>query len=220
MSARDVLVVAEIQRDTLDDITLELLAAARGLATATGGQVVCVVLSSDGTPFTAALSAADRIVLVNDPLLATFSPAPYLTALQQVVAAEQPRAVLVPGTSVGWDIAPLLAGSLQAPLVTGCSSVQLSGAALAANASFCGGKMMAEVQIDKSPAILLVMPGSCRPATQGGAGQVEIRALDRALGVRRRAIPGLGAARGGRRRYHAAKRPGGCRTGNPAGRQH
>ncbi len=176
MSARDVLVLAEIQRDALDEITLELLSAARGLATATGGQVVCAVLSADGAPFTAALSAADRIVLVNDPQLAAFSPEPYLTALRQVVAAEQPRAVLVAGTSVGWDIAPRLANGLQAPLVTGCSAIQLDGDALVANVSFCGGKMMAEVQIDKSPAVLMVMPGSFRPARQEGAAQVETRA--------------------------------------------
>ena len=51
MSAQDVLVLAEIQRDTLADITLELLAAARGLTAATGGQVICVVLSQDGSRF-------------------------------------------------------------------------------------------------------------------------------------------------------------------------
>ena len=46
MSTQDVLVVAEIQRETLGDVTLELLAAARGLAAATGGQVVALVLSA------------------------------------------------------------------------------------------------------------------------------------------------------------------------------
>ena len=115
MSAQDVLVLAEIQRDALADITLELLAAARGVTAATGGQVVCLVLSEDGAKYAPSLAAADRIVLVNDPQLAAFAPEPHLAALLQVVTAEQPRAVLVGGTSVGWDLAPLLAGRLQAP---------------------------------------------------------------------------------------------------------
>ncbi len=48
MSAQDVLVLAEIQRETLADVTFELLAAARGLANAIGGQVTVLVLGRDG----------------------------------------------------------------------------------------------------------------------------------------------------------------------------
>ena len=175
MSAQDVLVVAEIQRHALADITLELLAAARAVTATSGGQVVCVVLSNDGTQYVPALKAADRIVLINDPQLADFAPEPCVTAVQQVVAAEQPRAVLVAGTSVGWDVAPLLASRLHAPLVTGCKSIQADGQGLLVNASFCGGKMMAEVSVDRAPAVLMVMPGSFRAAAEGGAAQVETR---------------------------------------------
>jgi hypothetical protein len=62
MSAQDVLVLAEVQRGALADITLELLAAARGVTAATGGQVVCLVLSEDGAKYAPSLAAADRIV--------------------------------------------------------------------------------------------------------------------------------------------------------------
>ncbi|MBM4088166.1 MAG: electron transfer flavoprotein subunit alpha/FixB family protein [Planctomycetes bacterium] len=175
MSAHDVLVVAEVQRQALADITLELLAAARGVAEAGGGQVICLVLSADGTPFVPALAPADRIVLVNDPQLADYAPDPFVAAAFEVVAAEQPRAVLVAGTSVGWDLAPLLASRLQAPLVTGCKSVTADGPGLVVDVSFCGGKMMAEVAVGQSPAVLMIMPGSYRAATAAGAARVETR---------------------------------------------
>lgn len=175
MSAQDFLVVAELQRNVLDDVTLELLAAARELAAATGGQVICAVLSAEGASHTAALAAADRILLVDDPLLAAYAPKPFLESLRQLVADEQPRAVLVAATSVGWDLAPLLASGLSAPLVTGCTAATLDGDALVATVSFCGGKMMAEVQVDASPAVLMLLPGSYRAATEGGAAQVETR---------------------------------------------
>ena len=177
MSTQDVLVVAEIQRETLGDVTLELLAAARGLATATGGQVVAVVLSADGASYSAALGAADRIVLVDDPLLAAYAPEPFVAALQEVVAAEQPGAVLIGATSIGWDLAPLLAARLDLPLVTGCKAIQAEGQKLRVTASFCGGKMTAQVLAPTSPAIVMVLPGSFRPNGEAGKAVVQQRKL-------------------------------------------
>ncbi len=175
MSSRDVLVVADVQRDVLDDTTLELLSVGRGLAAAAEGQLMCVVLSADGQPFAESLSAADRLLLVNDVQLTVYSPGPYVTALQEVIAAEQPGVILVGGTSIGWDIAPLLACRLQAPLLTGCLAVQRQGDGLSASVSFCAGKMMADVHIAKLPAFLMVMPGSSRATDEVGRARVEIR---------------------------------------------
>jgi electron transfer flavoprotein alpha subunit len=175
MSAQDVLVLAEIQRETLAEVSLELLAAARGLAAATGGEVLALVLSPDGARYAPSLGAADRIVLVDDPQLAAYSPEPFLAALQEVVAAEKPRAVLIGATSIGWDLGPLLSARLGAPLVTGCKAVQPDGDALRVTTSFCGGKMMAEVQVKASPAVLVVLPGSFRPDGQAGKAVVQQR---------------------------------------------
>lgn len=175
MSAQDVLVLAEIQRDALAEVSVELLAGARGLASATGGQVVALVLSQDGARYAPSLAAADRVVLVDDPRLAAYAPEPYLAALHEVTAAEQPRAVLIGGTSIGWDLAPLLAARLDAPLVTGCKEIHADGAGLRVTASFCGGKMLAEVHVEKSPAVLMVLPGSFRPTAEAGKGQIENR---------------------------------------------
>lgn len=177
MSTQDVLVVAEIHRDTLSDVTLELLAAARGLASATGGQVVALVLSADGKRFAPALTAADRIVLVDDPLLAAYTPPPFAAALQEVVTAEQPRAVLIGATSVGWDLAPLVASQANLPLVTGGKAIQLDGNALRVTCSFCGGKMLADVQVAAAPAVVMLLPGTFRPTGEPGKAEIQTRQL-------------------------------------------
>ena len=91
-----------------------------------------------------------------------------MAALQEVVAAEQPGAVLIGATSIGWDLAPLLAARLDLPLVTGCKAIQADGEGLRVTASFCGGKMLAEVQVPTSPAIVMVLPGSFRPQPEAG----------------------------------------------------
>jgi electron transfer flavoprotein alpha subunit len=181
MIAQDIMVVAEIQRETLSDVTLELLAAARQLAAATGGQVVALVLTADGAQYAPALAAADRIVLVDDPLLAAYSPEPFVAALQEIVAAAQPRAVLVGATSIGWDLAPLLAARLGAPLVTGGKAIEPDGDALRVTASFCGGKMLAEIEVAASPAIVMLLPGAFRPAAEGGKAEIERRQLAQPL---------------------------------------
>jgi electron transfer flavoprotein alpha subunit len=113
--------------------------------------------------------------------LAAYAPEPFLAAVADAVGAEKPRAVLIGATSIGWDLAPLLAARLKAPLVTGCTAIRVDGDGLVVTASFCGGKMMADVQVAAPPAILMVLPGSFRPAAEAGKGHVETRATSKPL---------------------------------------
>ncbi|MGA2617667.1 MAG: electron transfer flavoprotein subunit alpha/FixB family protein [Thermoguttaceae bacterium] len=175
MSAQDILVLAETNRGRLADMTLEMLGAARQLAAASGGKVIAVLPGADGAAFAEGLSAADRIVLVNDPLLAGYSPQPYVAVLESIIRAEGPRAVLIGSTSVGLDVAPLLGVKLAAPVVNGCRSVALRDGSLHITAGFYSGKLLAEVTIAAAPAILLMAPGAFRPTDSKGAAQVETR---------------------------------------------
>ncbi len=158
-------------------MTFELLAAARGLTSATGGQVVALVLSADGARYAPALGAADRIVLVDDPLLAAYAPEPFVAAAQEVVAAEQPAAVLIGATSIGWDLAPLLAARHEPAAGDRRQGDPGRRPGLRVTASFCGGKMTAEVRVPASPAIVMVLPGSFRAEGEAGKGVVEQRKL-------------------------------------------
>ena len=175
MSAQDILVVAETSQDAVADITLELLGGARQLAASTGGQVVVVVLGQDGARHAEALSAADRIVVIDDAQLAHYAPDPYVAVLESVIQAETPRAVLVGSTSVGLDVGPLLSTRLNAPVVSGCEAVAAEADTLKVTSSLCGGKMLADVEVTGGPAILMVLPGSFRPSEQAGQAQVETK---------------------------------------------
>lgn len=181
MSAQDVIVLAEIRAETLADVTLELLATGRALASSTGGQVVALVLDPNGAAHAPSLGAADRIILIDAPQLAAYAPEPHLAALQEVVAAERPRAVLIGATSIGWDLAPLLAARLDAPLVTGCKEIQANGDGLRVTASFCGGKMLADCCVTASPAIFVMLPGSSRPTSVTGKAEIQLRQLSTPL---------------------------------------
>jgi electron transfer flavoprotein alpha subunit len=173
MSAQDILVFAETSQDKPADIVLELLAAARPLAASTGGQVVAVLLGPESARCAEALSAADRIVVVDDAQLNAYAPGPYVAALQGVIASRGPRAVLIGSTSIGLDVAPLIGARLGAPVVGGCQKIEADGDVLKVTASLCAGKMLADVEVKTSPAILLVQPGSYRPSEEAGKSEVE-----------------------------------------------
>ncbi len=65
--------------------------------------------------------------------------------------------------------------------MTGCKEIQVEGDGLRVTASFCGGKMMAEGRVDAAPAILMVLPGSFRPASEPGKAEIDARTLSAPL---------------------------------------
>jgi len=175
VSAQDILVVADTHRGALTDITFELLGGARQIATATGGNVVAVVVGPGAGALGEQLKAADRVIVMEDPQGGDFSPQVTLAVLEAVLEQEQPRAVLFGSTSAGLDLAPMLAARRDLATVGGCTAVAVDGDTLNVTASFCGGKMMADVQVTTAPAVLLLMPGSFAAAPPSGDGAVETR---------------------------------------------
>jgi len=175
MSASDIFVYAETHQDNLAEGTFELLGAARELSSETGGKVVAVVLDKEGSRHAFALDQADRILVVEDPRLAGFAPGPYLEVLEHLCRSENPRIVLFGSTSVGLDLAPALGARLETPVVTGCRRIEATKDAVNVTASFYGGKMLADIAIGTSPAILTVLPGSYRPPEQPGLGELDVR---------------------------------------------
>ncbi len=173
MSEQDVLVVADIEGGSISDSTLELLGAARELTQAGGGQIVAALLSADGASHAMRLAAADRIVTVDDPLLANYTPQPFLDALAEIVRRETPRVVLLASSTVGLDLAPGLAAQLKAPCVGNCRAFAFDGNALKATCSFCAAKLVADVRIETGPAFVNVLPGAFHATEHTAAAEVE-----------------------------------------------
>lgn len=182
MSAQDILVLAETQEDGVADITGEMLAAARQLAAGTGGQVIVAVLSQDGAPYTDALKAADRIVVVNDPQLTSISPASFVKVLTEIVSTETPRAILVGSTSIGLDVGPALASQMDIPVLIGCQGFAVEGDSLKVTSSIFGGKILGDVDVSAASAVLMVLPGVFRPTEEAGQAQVETKSSPVPLG--------------------------------------
>jgi len=170
-------VIAEHVREELSDMTLELLACGRRLATAASLPLQCVILASRAEPFAALPLAADRVILVKDDAFRGFNPEAYGKVLSHLLKDISPRLVLAGNTPPGSDVAASLSVMLGAFLVTSCTAVDWKEGGFVATSQLCGGKLRAVSEFPPGMGIALLMPGSY-PREEGMATrvpEVEIR---------------------------------------------
>jgi len=156
---KDIFVVIEHLRGQVADISYVMLAAAGELAQFSGGEVVGVLLAHDGQNLADDL-AADRVLYIDDPALAEFSPDAYQTALTGLLQKHSPRALLMGSTTIGADIASVLSVRLDLPLVGLCRRFGSNGSYVS---QICGGKIMAEGPLPGPTALITMIPGGYKP---------------------------------------------------------
>jgi electron transfer flavoprotein alpha subunit len=158
---QDIYVVIEHIRGQVSGISYIMLAAARDLAQTTGGKVVGVLLGHNAQELANTL-AADRVLFVNDPKLAEYSSDAYQKALTGLIKENEPRAVLFGSTTIGADVAGVIAARLELPLVS--SGKIISDGKVVSQ--ICGGKIMAESQLADKTTCITMIPGGYKP--EGG----------------------------------------------------
>ena len=123
----------------------------------------------------AVVCGADKVYCVDSELLALPDPDLQLQALQAVVDAANPSAVLFAADSFGGEIAPRLARRLNSGAVTSCSSVAMSeDGGLLFTRPVYGGKAMAEMVVARRPAVATVASGSLAPIARDEGRRAEI----------------------------------------------
>ncbi len=184
---KDVLFVIEHLKGELADISFELAAAARQLAGETGGRSVAVVIGR-GARDLAARVAADAAVCADGPEVAQYNPAAYAATIQAIVRDRAPAAVLMGNTSMGMDLAPAVAASLDVPLLAYCREVRAEGDRIVGTSQVYGGKVMVEAE-DASGAVVTLMAGAYpADAGRGAPGALEDAAPAAGSGVRFKAL--------------------------------
>ncbi len=168
--SQDIFVVVEHLRGQVADITHVMLAGARALSQTGGGGVVAVLLGKDAQSLVADL-AADRVLYVDSPALAEFTPDAYQIALASLIQAQSPRAVLFGHTSVGMDVAGGLSAKLGIPVVSSCRSFTADGKFVC---QICGGKIMAEGDLPAPTALITMLAGGYKAEAGNQPPAVEI----------------------------------------------
>jgi electron transfer flavoprotein alpha subunit len=119
---KGVLVFGEAVEGRLAAITTELLGCARKLADELGEETSAVLVGSGvGTLAKEAIAfGADKVYVVDDPLLKDYQTDSYVAVMEKVAKQAMPSILLLGQTSTGRDLAPRLAFRLGAGLTMDC----------------------------------------------------------------------------------------------------
>jgi electron transfer flavoprotein alpha subunit len=168
-----ILVYIELRDDEVQPVSYELLATARSLAPVLNAQVEAVIFGALSCPISVGLGAADRILHMEHPSLARYTPEGHEAALAEVVRQRNPIAVLLGYTAVGLDLGPGLSIKTERPFVSYCVSLIPKTSALVAESQIYGGKILAVTETPL-PGIFALVPGVYREENGRVAGSPEV----------------------------------------------
>jgi electron transfer flavoprotein alpha subunit len=193
-------VVGEVLEGKLRRVTFELLGKAVELAAQTNGAVVALLIGHRIRNHASELAAhgADGVLVCDDPLLDDYSTDAFASVLATAIRTRRPRAVLIPATLTGRDLAPRVAARLGLGL-TG-DAIDLSFDAMDQLVQWkpaFGGAIVAPILSSTRPEMATVRPGMLEPSAADATRPVTIEELRlaeapaiRTLVTERRPAPG------------------------------
>ncbi len=176
--SQNILVIAEQTGGVFRKVAFE--AVSEGKRLAAGGSVVALVAGDGAADIAAELGkyGADKILVADSPALKEYTADAYLNIIADIVKAEAPGAIIVGATVQGKEISARLAARLSAPIGMDCVAVRSDGGKITITRPMYGGKVLADVALNGSPAIIAIRPNALEIAENAGAGAVEKIAAD------------------------------------------
>ncbi|RME93332.1 MAG: electron transfer flavoprotein subunit beta, partial [Verrucomicrobia bacterium] len=182
----EVWVFAEQEEGVLHPVSLELLGTARRLAAPLGVPVGAVLPGHGVAGLAEELIAhgADRVYVLEHPLLEDFRPIPYTRALVGVIRERPPQIVLFGATPLGRELAPRVAYASESGLTADCTQLEIGDftrdkrthvGVLKQTRPALGGNIMATIVTRNSQTqMATVRPGVMKalPADPGRQGEV------------------------------------------------
>ena len=125
---KDVFVFAQQVDNELSGIAFELLGKATELANdLPDAKVVAVLIGSEvgGLCDQLAEYGADKVIVVDDPLLKEYRTEPYAQALSAVINEFKPEIMLVGATAIGRDLGPRVSARVATGLTADCTKLDI-----------------------------------------------------------------------------------------------
>ncbi|MEW6490275.1 MAG: FAD-binding protein [Thermodesulfobacteriota bacterium] len=180
-SYRGVWVFVEQQDGAAAAVSWELLGAGQGLARDLGVGLAAFVLG-EGVEHLAQEAfayGAERVYVVDDPVLRHYRTQPYLKAALDLIRKQKPEVVLMGATGLGRDLAGAVATALETGLTADCTelSVEAERRLLEQTRPAFGGNIMATIlNLTHRPQMASVRPHVMRrPERREGARGEIIR---------------------------------------------
>jgi electron transfer flavoprotein alpha subunit len=181
--ANGILAIVEMSGGELKKSALEVVSEAKRLAASAGGPVVAAIAGSGVGDAVAALGryGADKVLVVDSPLLETYTNDGYVKAAQALVAAADPAIVLMAASATGKDLGPSLAAALGAPLFSDCSGVAFEDGKLSATRPVYAGKATIAVTASGTPVVAALRPNVFAAEEIDGASDAAVEPVDAGL---------------------------------------
>lgn len=124
---KGVYVFAQQVDNELSGIAFELLGEAGRLAEKLDAEVTAVLLGSNvgGLVDQLAEYGADKVIVVDDPVLETYRTEPYAQALTAVINEFKPEIMLVGATAIGRDLGPTVSARVKTGLTADCTVLEI-----------------------------------------------------------------------------------------------
>ncbi len=175
-----ILAITEQVDGVFKNISFEIITTGKKIAQKTGGQLVAAVMGA-GVEAIAGQTAdygADRILVADHEGLKDGLAEACIQAAAQLVEKTEPAVVVIGATSLGRDIAARLSARLNAPLAMDCVGVTVDGDQIVATRPMYGGKVLADVTLSGSPAIVAIRPRAMDAVCAQGDGKLETVAVN------------------------------------------
>jgi electron transfer flavoprotein alpha subunit len=173
--SQGILAITEQVDGAFKNISFETISTGKKIAEATGGDLAAAVMGAGVADIAdqAARYGADRILVAEHEALKDGLADACISAAAQLIAAYDPAVIVVGATALGKDIAARLSARLNAPMAMDCVDVRVDGNQVVATRPMYGGKVLADVSLSGSPAIVAIRPRAMDASTSQGAGAVE-----------------------------------------------
>ena len=125
--SKDVYVLAEQRDGNIQKVAFELVGEATKLAKDLNEQVVAILLGDGVTAKAEELiqHGADKVIVVDDPMLAKYATEPYAKAITAIIKEFDPEIVLYGATSIGRDLAPRVSARVHTGLTADCTKLDI-----------------------------------------------------------------------------------------------
>ncbi|MVP02505.1 electron transfer flavoprotein subunit alpha/FixB family protein [Paenibacillus lutrae] len=169
------LVVAESKGGLLRQVSFETIAAAK-TAAEDGDHVAAVLIGSGLSSLAGELIShgADKVYVVDHAGLANYNPEAYSKALQSVIGAALPDALLFGHTAIGKDLAPRTAAILGAGQISDITGVEQKDGRAVFTRPIYAGKAIEKKAFTSFPWVVTVRPSNIavQEAQEDRSGEV------------------------------------------------
>ena len=182
---KGVMIYAEVAEGKLMAISTELLGCGRKLADDLGEELCAALAGSDVSSLAQEVIAfgADKVYVVDDPLLKDYQTDPYISVMEKVVKQVMPQILILGQTSIGRDLAPRLAFKLDTAAAMDCLELAIDpdSKLMLQTKPVYGGNAQAIFTCESYPQIATVRAKAMSPLERDDSRQGEVIKIEAGL---------------------------------------